>query len=272
MEQWRQSGRWTFCTLMRGVIALVFVVGLAYKAAVPPEAKAAEKEGSGLIGKLEGPEVVTEPSQWPKSFHEAPQLAALVKQGKLPPVAERIGQDPLVVKAIQGVGQYGGIWRRGFSGPADFWNGLRCCSGPASLLYWNNRHNPVPNIAKGWEITDGGRTTIIHLRRGMKWSDGHPFTADDFVFWHDYILLNEKLVPTFPSYFTINGKHGRLEKIDDYTIALHFPDPYYLLPDVLAGATQLGGQAFRGQYDGGTFAPEHYLKQFHPDFVDKSGG
>jgi peptide/nickel transport system substrate-binding protein len=270
MEQWRQSGRWACFALMRGVIALVFVVGLADTAAVPPEVKAAEKEGSGLIGKLEGPEVVTEPSQWPKSFHEAPQLAALVKQGKLPPVAERIGQDPLVVKAINGVGQYGGIWRRGFSGPADFWNGIRCCSGPDSLLYWEYTGNePVPNIAKAWEVTDDGRTTIIHLRRGMKWSDGQPFTADDFVFWHDYIVLNEELVPTFPSYFTINGKRGRLEKIDDYTVAFKFPDAYYLLPDVLAGATQLGGQVFRGQYDGGGFAPAHYLKQFHPHFIGK---
>ena len=58
----------------------------------------------------------------------------------------------------------------------------------------------------------------------MKWSDGQAFTADDFVFWHDHFLRNEELVPTFPSYFTINGKKGRLEKIDDYTIALKFPD------------------------------------------------
>jgi peptide/nickel transport system substrate-binding protein len=137
-------------------------------------------------------------------------------------------------------------------------------------LYWEyTGNNPVPNIAKGWEVSDDGRTTIIHLRRGMKWSDGQPFTADDFVFWHDYIVLNEELVPTFPSYFTINGKRGRLEKIDDYTVALKFPDPYYLLPDVLAGSTQLGGQVYRGQYDGGGFAPAHYLKQFHPHFIGK---
>ena len=270
MERWRQSGQWVLVALVVGLVSLALVTGVAYKSVVPPEAKAAEQTGTALIGKLEGPEVVTDSSQWPKSFNEAPQLAELVKQGKLPPVAERIGQDPLVVKSIHGVGNYGGIWRRGFSGPADFWNGLRCCSGPDSLLYWEYTGNdPVPNIAKGWEVTDEGRTTIIHLRRGMKWSDGQPFTADDFVFWHDHIVLNEELVPTFPSYFTINGKRGRLEKIDDYTIALKFPDPYYLLPDVLAGSTQLGGQAYRGQYDGGGFAPAHYLKQFHPNFIGK---
>jgi peptide/nickel transport system substrate-binding protein len=212
--------------------------------------------------------VVTDDAKWPKTFHEAPQFAEWVKQGKLPPVAERIGQDPLVIKPVHEVGKYGGIWRRGFSGPADFWNGIRCCTGPDGMLYWEKTGNdPTPNIAKGWEVKDGGRTTLLHLRRGMKWSDGHPFTADDFVFWYQHILNNEEHTPTFPSYYTINGKRGSLEKIDDYTVALKFPDPYYLLPDVLAGATQLGGQAYRGQYDGGLYAPAHYLKQFHPDFI-----
>jgi peptide/nickel transport system substrate-binding protein len=247
-----------------GLVALALVV--ITNGPRPAEAQG----GAALIGKQEGPEVITDTAQWPKTYNEAPQLAELVKQGKLPPVAERIGPDPLVIKPVHGIGKYGGIWRRGFSGPADYWNGLRCCSGPDSLLYWEYTGNsPTPNMAKSWEVTDGGRTTIIHLRRGMKWSDGQAFTADDFVFWHDHFLRNEELVPTFPSYFTINGKKGRLEKIDDYTIALKFPDPYPLLIDVLAGSTPLGGHAYRGQRDGGGFAPAHYLKQFHPDFIGK---
>ena len=264
MDQGGKSGRWAMFALLAGLISLALVI-------VCVGSKPAQAQGGAtLIGKQEGPEVVTDASKWPKTFHEAPQLAELVKQGKLPPVAERIGTDPLVIKPVHGVGKYGGYWRRGFSGPADFWNGLRCCSGPDSLLYWEYTGNsPTPNIAKGWEVKDGGKTTIIHLRRGMKWSDGQPFTADDFVFWHNHILLNEELVPTFPSYFTINGKRGKLEKIDDHTVALKFPDPYYLLPDVLAGSTQLSGQAYRGQYDGGGFAPAHYLKQFHPEFIGK---
>src|SRR6058998_543296 len=52
------------------------------------------KPGANLIGKLEGAEVVTDPARYPKTFKEAPQLAELVKAGKLPPVQERIGQDP----------------------------------------------------------------------------------------------------------------------------------------------------------------------------------
>jgi peptide/nickel transport system substrate-binding protein len=76
----------------------------------------AGSEQPSLVGKLEGPEVITDPAQFPTSFKEAPQLADLVKAGKLPPVAERIGQDPIVVKPLHAIGTYGGTWRRGFTG------------------------------------------------------------------------------------------------------------------------------------------------------------
>src|SRR5439155_875876 len=143
----------------------------------------AQNAGKSLIGKLEGPEVVTDAAKAPKTFKEAPQLAELVKQGKLPPVAERIGQDPLVIKPLNEVGRYGGTWRGGFTGPADFWNGFRCCQGPDHLMFWDYTGDRVmPNIAKGLEMQDGGRAWLVHLRRGMKWSDGKPVTADDFVF------------------------------------------------------------------------------------------
>ena len=147
-------------------------------------AAAAGPAGSDLVGKLEGPAVITDPAQFPKSFKEAPQLAALVKAGKLPPVQERVSQDPLVIKLVHEIGKYGGTWRRGFSGPADFWNGYRCC-GHDKILFWDYTGNQaVPNVAKGWDISDNGRTFTVFLRKGMKWSDGHPFTADDFMFWN----------------------------------------------------------------------------------------
>src|SRR2546421_4704169 len=90
---------------------------------------------STLIGKLEGPEVVADPAKFPKTFKEAPQLAELVKAGKLPPVAERIGQDPLVIKPLHEVGRYGGTWRGGFTRPAAFLDGFRLCPGPGQLIF-----------------------------------------------------------------------------------------------------------------------------------------
>jgi peptide/nickel transport system substrate-binding protein len=166
-------------------------ITLLVAALVGAVAAGALAQGAGktnLIGKLEGPEVVTDPAKSPKALKEAPQLAALVKAGKLPPVAERVGQDPVVIKPLHEIGKYGGTWRGGFTGPADFWNGFRCCSGPDHLMFWDYTGDKVvPNIAKGLEMQDGGRAWLVRLRRGMKWSDGKPFTADDFVFWFEDI-------------------------------------------------------------------------------------
>src|SRR5919108_3258840 len=251
------------------VAALVLATGGATGRAA--ETSAATGGGSPLVGKLEGPEIITDPAQVPKSFKEAPQLAALVKAGKLPPVKERLGDDPLVVKPLHEIGKYGGIWRRGFTGPADFWNGLHSVSGPDHILFWDyTGYKAVPNIAKGWELSDGGRTTTIFLRWGMKWSDGHPFTADDFVFWYEDIYQNKELVPTPTLFMTINGKPGEVEKVDTYTVRFKFPDPYPVFPEMLAGATPIGGgHSLRGREGMGGYAPAHYLKQFHPKYASK---
>src|SRR5438552_17779665 len=130
--------------------------------ALPDASAQGTKPGAHLIGKLEGPEVVLDPAQFPKSFKEAPPLAELVKAGKLPPVQERIGQDPLVIKPLTEIGKYGGTWRRGFTGPGDQWNGFRTASGPDHLLFWDyTGEKIVPNIAKGYELQDGGKVTVL---------------------------------------------------------------------------------------------------------------
>src|SRR5213083_3460447 len=123
------------------------------------------KPGANLIGKLEGAEVVTDPARYPKTFKEAPQLAELVKAGKLPPVQERIGQDPLVVKPLREIGKYGGTWRRGFLGPADYANASRVAAND-TIVNWNTEGNAVtPQIAKGWQISPDGKTLTFQLRR-----------------------------------------------------------------------------------------------------------
>jgi peptide/nickel transport system substrate-binding protein len=245
----------------------------AAKPAAPAPAAKAEKPqlGSQLIGKLEGPEVVTDPAQFPKSFKEAPALAQLVQQGQLPPVAERIGQDPLVIKPVHEIGKYGGTWRRGFTGPGDQWNGYRAASGPDNVLYWDYTGDKVvPNIARGYEMQDGGRTIVVQLRRGMKWSDGHPFTADDFVFWFEDLYQNKDLFPSPSSTMFINGKPGKIEKVDESTVRFVFPEPYPFFPDVLAGSTAISAHSYMGDPAGyGSYAPGHYLKQFLPKYASQ---
>ena len=263
-ELWRARKTATLRWRFAAPLVVLAMVGVLAAGALAQGGK------SGLIGKLEGPEVVTDPANSPNVFKEAPQLAELVKAGKLPPVAERIGQDPLVIKPLHEIGKYGGTWRGGFTGPADFWNGFRCCSGPDHLMFWDyTGDKAVPNIAKGLEMQDGGRSWLVHLRRGMKWSDGQPFTSDDFVFWYEDIYKNKDLVPTPSAQMAINGKQGEIQKVDTYTVRFKFPDPYYMLPDVLAGATDLAGQGFAYRGMGG-FAPAHYLKQFHPKYVGQA--
>ena len=226
-------------------------------------------EQSGLVGKLEAPLIITDPAQWPKVTGEAPQLAALVKEGKLPPVAERVGQEPLVLKPLRSVGRYGGIWRRGFLGRGDGENGNRIRSGD-KLLFWDASGTEIiPSVAKGYALSEDGKRTTLFLRKGMKWSDGSPFTADDFVFWYEDMYQNKDVVPTPAPELSVNGKPGRIVKLDETTIAFDFDEPNFLFPRLVAGDTQVGGGQSRLQSDGrelGPYAPARYLKQFLPKY------
>ena len=245
----------------------------APKPAAPAAAKPAEpKLGAQLIGKLEGPTIILDAAQFPKSFKEAPALAELVKAGTLPPVQERVSQDPLVIKPLREIGKYGGTLRRAFTGPGDKFNGRRFV-GLDNVLYWDYSCTKiVPNIARGWEEKDGGRTLLINLRRGMKWSDGQPFTADDFMFWFEDMYQNKDLVPAPMVQMMINGKPVTLEKVDATTVAFRAPDPYPALVVVLTGLNRLGGQAENDSAGPGhgPYAPAHYLTQFHPKYTPQA--
>ena len=226
-------------------------------------------EQSGLVGQLEIPTIIADPAQWPKHFQEAPQLAALVKAGKLPPVEQRLPQEPMVVKPVHSIGKYGGSWRRGFLGPGDSENGNRIRAAD-KLLFWDKTGTEIaPQVAKRYEISADGKRTTLFLRKGMRWSDGSPFNADDFVFWADEINTNKELVPTPTPELVVNGKPGRIFKIDETTVAFEFDEPYFLFPALLAGDTQIGGGQSRLQSDGrelGPYAPAGYLKRYLPKY------
>ena len=141
------------------------------------------------------------------------------------------------------------LWRRGFLGPGDRENGNRVRSGD-KLLFWDATGTKiVPSVAKGYELSADGKRTTLFLRKGMKWSDGAPFTADDFVFWFEDMYQNKDLVPTQAPEMMINGKPGRIVKLDETTVAFEFDEPHYLFPQFLAGDTQIGGGQSRLQSD-----------------------
>jgi peptide/nickel transport system substrate-binding protein len=231
------------------------------------------KLGAHLMGKLEGPEIVREAARTPKQFKEAPAFAALVKAGKLPPVEKRLPEDVMVIKPVHEIGKYGGTWRRGFTGPADGENGNRIVS-TDKILFWDYSGTKIaPCVAKDWNVGEDGKTITIYLRKGMRWSDGAPFTADDFLFWYRDIYGNKNLIPVPYPDLMIGGKPGTIEKVDAYTVAFRFPEANYLFAEILAGSTVIGGgQAARQSAGvaGGGYAPAHYLKQFHPAYVPKA--
>ncbi len=241
------------------------------QSATPADPAKPAKIGSSLIGKLQGPEIIRDAKAFPKTFKEAPTLAALVKAGKLPPVEKRLPEPSqlLVVKPLDQIGKYGGNWRRAFTGPADHENGNRIVSADKILTFDYTGTRIVPSLARDWKVSDDGKTTTIYLRKGAKWSDGKPFTADDFMFWYEDIYLNKNIVPTPFFEFQIDGKDGKMRKIDDYTVAFEFPEPYAFFVYQLAGSTAIGaGFATRGGFQnfGGAYAPAHYLKQFLPKY------
>ncbi len=197
-------------------------------------------------------------------------LAEMVKANKLPAVDQRVPMEPMVIKPLAEIGKYGGIWRRAFTGPADGENGNRIVS-LDKLVFWDYQGvKQKPGVAKGWEVTDGGRTITFFLRKGHKWSDGQPFTADDIMFWYSDIYGNKDLVPSPTSELSINGKVGTLEKVDETTVRFKFQDPYPGFMDVMGGSTFLGSSQNQGDSYRGIVAPAHYLKQFLPKYGDQA--
>jgi peptide/nickel transport system substrate-binding protein len=219
------------------------------------------------LPRLEGGQVITDPSQFPATFRESPVFAKLTADGKLPPVATRLGQDPLVIKPVHEIGKYGGVIRRGFLGTGDRQNPARFCAGPDSLLYWDYTwENVVGNIARSYELSDGDKVLTLHLRRGMRWSDGAPFTADDIVFWRDDVSLNDELEAGSPALLA-DGKVIRVEKVDAFTVRYTSAVPNSLLPRLMAGLTDIAGMAGNSFFGGGGYAPKHYLSKFHPKYT-----
>lgn len=227
-----------------------------------------------LIGTIEGPMIVTDVASFPTQFAEAPILADAVAKGELPPLAERlpVREDLLVIKPVHEVGSYSDRpLRQAFTGPGDHWNGKRLAARDTVLFFDPTMQQVVPNVAKAIETSDDAKVFTITLRQGMKWSDGAPFTADDFVFWYEHIAKNPELGNSANPILSVNSKFGTVEKVDEVTVRYTLPETNHLFPEVLAGFNSISSHATWGfAPGGGGFAPAHYLKQFHPDFVDEA--
>jgi peptide/nickel transport system substrate-binding protein len=197
-------------------------------------------------------------------YSEAPQLAEMVAAGKLPPVDERLPESPIVVLPIKSVGEYGGTWHRGWTGIKDFHCFGRLIYEP--MLRWprDPKDAVQPGLAESWEWSEGGKVLTLHLRKGLKWSDGEPFSVDDITFWWDDIENDTNITAAPHAEWIVQGKPMELEKVDDLTIKLKFAAPNGLAETV--GLAFHGNQWPLGFERFGFFAPRHYLEEFHPKY------
>jgi len=198
---------------------------------------------------------------YPKGLdaREAPMLAALVANGQLPALEQRLPENPLVAKhpyeGYEGPGTYGGTWLR-FHNSADFGD-WKMIGGYAPFMRWNWACNDLePGLAESWEFNEDGTEFTIHLRKGLRWSDGAPYTSASFAFWYD-LCLDDRHQYAPPVWCLVDGKPMTVETPDAFTIVLKFAGPNWLVPLWLAT-----GFWWCDVYN----IPQHYMKQFHPDY------
>lgn len=200
----------------------------------------------------------------PSTLSEAPMLAEMVNTGSLPPVAERLPKQPMVITPIESIGQYGGTWRTGMLGASDTAYLLRTL-GYENLVRWDVGYEEMyPNLAERWEANEAGTEYTFYLREGLRWSDGEPATADDVLFWYEHMILNEEVVSTsetgvVPSWFRQGEQIGEIVKVDDYTFKMVFPEPNGVLMLHMAGG---GGSPWWPQ--------AKYAEQFHIAFNEEA--
>jgi peptide/nickel transport system substrate-binding protein len=193
------------------------------------------------------------------AFTSAPELQKLEKDGKLPPVEKRLPDKPEVITPLQSVGRYGGTLRSALRANNDY-NAVLRLVGNQSLVRWNTDMSKiVPNVAESWTVNADATEYTFRLRRGMKWSDGVAFTADDILFYTEDLLQNKTFMTVPPAAYQAGGKLLGAEKIDDYTIRFKFTAPYVAFPENIAHPT---AQML-------VMYPKHYCQKFHPKYNPK---
>src|SRR5215471_2463965 len=191
---------------------------------------------------------------------ETPMFVERVKSGALPPVAERIPRPPRIVREFAGdagPGRPGGQLDMLISSARD--TPLMTVYSYARLIVYDDKFTLHPDILESYEVRDG-REFTFRLRAGHRWSDGHPFTTEDFRYYWEDIANNKELSPAGPPLeLLVDGRPPRVEIIDECTIRYSWdkPNPYFIESQARAAPLFL-------------FRPAHYLKKFHARYADPS--
>jgi peptide/nickel transport system substrate-binding protein len=175
-------------------------------------------------------------------------------EGDLPPLAERLPAEPLVVVPYDEIGAYGGRFRGVSIGPEAGNSEFLSVRHVNLLRFADDLVTIVPNMAKSFEYNDDFTQLTIVLREGHKWSDGAPFTTEDIVFWWNDIMLNEELYTSVPSFWTYGGEPMQVEAVDEVTVNFKFaaPAPAFA-PQIATTYTH-------------RWAPKHRLEDVHSTY------
>ncbi len=175
------------------------------------------------------------------AFAQSPVLEGL----DLPPVEQRLPEDPVVIEPLEAIGAYGGTAR-------IIADDRRMFFSPEGLFTIAPDHKTIlPNLAESWRYDDGGRQLTVTLRRGLKWSDGHPFSADDVLFSVNDLQLNPGFMPVLlPDFIGL-----QLHAIDPWTLVFTFAEPKPLFINYVAQSPEY------------FVMPKHYFSRFHPTYT-----
>jgi len=190
-------------------------------------------------------------------MQETPSLADQVKAGSLPAVDKRIPDAPSIVKRFagaDGVGKPGGEVNMLVAQARD--TRLMTLYSNSRLIVYDDQFKLQPDILESYEAKDN-REFTLKLRAGHKWSDGKPFTTEDFRFFWEDVANNSDLSPRGPSVeLLVDGKPPKVEIIDELTIRYSWdkPNPYFIESQARAAPLFL-------------FRPAHYLKTLHGKYT-----
>ena len=186
---------------------------------------------------------------------ETPYFAEAVAGGKLPPVVQRIPREPALAE-LETLGRPGGELRMLMASPKD--TRLMVVFGYARLVAYTPGLAVVPDMLRAVDVEEG-RVFTLHLRPGHKWSDGQPFTAEDFRYWFEDVAENPDLSPSGPPIqLLVDGQPPKFEVIDETTVRYTWDKPNPLFLSALAAPDPMF-----------IYCPAHYLKQFHKKYADK---